>query len=71
MDFHLTLKKPVTFAFALKPFGVRHVTKLPSLMQKERKQAEILKSQHAVTVHGKGARMLTFPESQTGRDPPA
>jgi hypothetical protein len=40
MQYRLTLKKPIRFAFAILPFGVRNVNKLPSLVQKTRKVEE-------------------------------
>lgn len=39
-QYRLTLKKAIRFAFAILPFGVRHVNKLPSLVQKTRKVEE-------------------------------
>ena len=40
MQYRLTLKKPIRFAFAIQPFGVRNVNKLPSLLQRSRKVEE-------------------------------
>ena len=40
MQYRLTLKKPIRFAFAIQPFGMRNVGKLPSLLQKSRREQE-------------------------------
>jgi hypothetical protein len=40
IQYRLTLKKPIRFAFAIQPFGMRNVGKLPSLLQKSRREQE-------------------------------
>jgi len=40
MHYRLTLKSPIRWAFAIQPFGARNINKLPSLLEKSRKEQE-------------------------------
>jgi hypothetical protein len=70
MKYRLTLKRPIRWAFAMQCFGTRNVNKLPSVLEKTRKQQQrLLERERSLEAEALARKLAGEPPAEVGEAP--